>query len=214
MQVGIVVDPAAARVGRIGASDVLCPRRARSACRNIARVANPMYAAQAHDGARDQRSTQRLAAFVPIAFKAIDKLELRRDLHGKLAGILKSQTMCRQVALDNLYLALKSMLAGRVRWSVETMTRQPAAAAAWTLPSNEAWPSENEVWVGNRPAGKQTWRLLCVKRIRSIVMARPLTRRERCKSNRLEGQAAHADVRDGQKSRPSHDDASTPPAMC
>lgn len=28
-----------------------------------------------------------------------------------------------------------------------TMTRQPATAAARTLSSNEAWPSENEVWV-------------------------------------------------------------------
>ena len=47
-----------------------------------------------------------LSTFVPVAFKAIDKLELRRDLRGKLAGILKSQTMCRQVALDNLHFAI------------------------------------------------------------------------------------------------------------
>ena len=52
MQVGIIVDPTAARIGRIGTSDVLRPRRARSTCRNIAWVANPMHTAQAHDGAR------------------------------------------------------------------------------------------------------------------------------------------------------------------
>ena len=65
-----------------------------------------MHAAQAHYGTRGPALNQRLATFVPVAFKAIDKLELRRDLRGKLAGILKSQTMCRQVALDNLHLAV------------------------------------------------------------------------------------------------------------
>ena len=64
-----------------------------------------MHAAQAYDGAPGPALNQRLAAFVPIALKAIDKLELRRNLRGKLAGILKSQTMRRQVALDNLHLA-------------------------------------------------------------------------------------------------------------
>ena len=106
MQVGVVVDPTAARIGRIGTSGVLRPRRARSACRNIAWVANPMHTAQAHDGALGPTLNQRLAALVPIAFKAIDKAELRRNLRGKLAGILKSQTMCRQVALSNLHLAV------------------------------------------------------------------------------------------------------------
>ena len=65
-----------------------------------------MYAAQAHDGAFGPALNQRLAVFVPIALKAIDKLELRRDPRGKLAGVFKSQTMCRQVALDNLHLAI------------------------------------------------------------------------------------------------------------
>ena len=106
MQVAIIVDPTAARIGRIGTSDVLRPRRARSTCRNIAWVTNPMHAAQAHDGASGPALDQRLAALVPIAFKAIDKLELRRDLRGKLASILKSQTMCRQVALSNLHFAV------------------------------------------------------------------------------------------------------------
>ena len=106
MQVGIIVDPTAARIGRIGTSDILRPRRVRSTCRNIARVANPMHTAQAHDGALGPALNQRLAALVPIAFKAIDKAELRRNLRGKLASILKSQTMCRQVALDNLNLAI------------------------------------------------------------------------------------------------------------
>ena len=48
---------------------------------------------------------------------------------------------------------LASMLAGRVRWSVETMTRHPAAAAARTFSSNVAWPSENEVWVWQSTSG-------------------------------------------------------------
>ena len=112
MQVGIVVDPATKRIGRIGTSDALCSRRARGAGHDIARVANPMHAAQAHRGALGPALYQGLAAFVPIAFKAIDKLELRRDLRGKLAGILKSQAMCRQVALDDLHLAV-SIHAGR-----------------------------------------------------------------------------------------------------
>ncbi len=106
MQVGVVVDPTAKGNGRIGTSDVLRSRRARGACRSIARVTNPMHATQAHHGAFGPALNQRLAALVPIAFKAIDKLELRRDLRGKLASILKSQTVCRQVALDNLNLAI------------------------------------------------------------------------------------------------------------
>ena len=106
VQVGVIVDPTAARIGRVGTSDVLRPRRARSACRNIAWVANPMHAAQAYHGAFGPALNQRLAVFVPIALKAIDKLELRRDPRGKLAGVFKSQTMCRQVALDNLHLAI------------------------------------------------------------------------------------------------------------
>ena len=106
MQIGVIVDPAAARIGHIGTSDVLRPRRARSTCRNIAWVTNPMHTAQAHDGTSGPALDQRLAALVPIAFKAIDKLELRRDLRGKLAGILKSQMMCRQVALSNLHFAV------------------------------------------------------------------------------------------------------------
>ena len=104
MQVGVIVDPAAARIGRIGTSDVLRPRRPRGACRNISRVANPMHAAQAYDGALGPALNQRLAALVPIAFKTIDKAELRHNLRGKLASILKSQTMYRQVALSNLRL--------------------------------------------------------------------------------------------------------------
>ena len=68
---------------------------------------------------------QRLAALVPIAFKAIDKLELRRDLRGKLASILKSQTMCRQVALDNLHLAVGIHAGG----SGEVVGRDHDAAA-------------------------------------------------------------------------------------
>ena len=46
------------------------------------------------------------------------------------------------------------MLAGKVRWSVETMIRQPTAAAARTFSSNEAWPSENEVWVWQSTSGQ------------------------------------------------------------
>ena len=106
VQVGVVVDPTAKGIGCIGTSDVFRSRRTRGAGHDIAWVANPMHAAQAHDGALGPALNQRLAALVPIAFKAIDKLELRRDLRGKLAGILKSQTMCRQVALDNLHLAV------------------------------------------------------------------------------------------------------------
>ena len=112
MQVGVVVDPTAKGIGRIGASDVFCPRRSRSAGRNISRVANPMHAAQAHYGTRGPAPNQRLAALVPVAFKAIDKLELRRDLRGEFAGVLKGQTMCRQVTLDDLHLAV-SIHAGR-----------------------------------------------------------------------------------------------------
>ena len=100
VQVGVVVDPTAKGIGRIGASDVFRSRRTRGAGHDIARVANPMHAAQAHYGTRGPALNQRLAALVPIAFKAIDKLELRRDLRGKLAGVLKSQTMRRQVALE------------------------------------------------------------------------------------------------------------------
>ena len=106
MQVGVIVDPTAKGIGCIRTSDVLRPRRARSTCRNIAWVANPMHAAQAHYGTRGPALNQRLAALVPIAFKAIDKAELRRNLRGKLASILKSQTMCRQVALSNLHFAV------------------------------------------------------------------------------------------------------------
>ena len=106
MQVGVVVDPATKRIGRIGTSDALRSRRARGAGHDIARVANPMHAAQAHHGAPGPALNQGFAALVPIAFKAIDKLELRRDLRGKPAGVLKGQTMCRQVALDDLHLAV------------------------------------------------------------------------------------------------------------
>ena len=65
-----------------------------------------MHTAQAHDGALGPALNQRLAALVPIAFKAIDKAELRRNLRCKIASILKSQTMCRQVALSNLHFAV------------------------------------------------------------------------------------------------------------
>lgn len=106
MQVGVIVDPTAARIGRIGTNDVLCPRRTRGTGHDIAGVANPMHTAQAYDGALGPALNQRLAAFIPIALKAIDKLELRRDLRGELAGVLKGQAMRRQVALDNLYLAI------------------------------------------------------------------------------------------------------------
>ena len=106
MQVGVVVNPTAARIGCIGTSDVFRSRRARGAGHDIAWVANPMHAAQAHYGTRGPALNQRLATFVPVAFKAIDKLELRRDLRGELAGVLKCQAMCRQVALDNLHFAV------------------------------------------------------------------------------------------------------------
>ena len=106
MQVGIVVDPTAKGIGCIGARDVLCPCRARGACRNIARVANPVHAAQTYDGALGPVLYQGLAALVPIAFKTVDKGELRRNLRGEFAGVLKGQTMCRQVALDDLHLAV------------------------------------------------------------------------------------------------------------
>ena len=103
-----------------------------------------MHTAQAHYGTRGPAPNQRLAALVPVAFKAIDKLELRRDLRGELAGVLKGQTMCRQVALDNLHLAVGVHAGGQG----EVVGRDhDAAAAARTLSSNEAWPSENEVWV-------------------------------------------------------------------
>jgi hypothetical protein len=65
-----------------------------------------MHATQAYDGALGPALNQRLATLVPIAFKAIDKLELGCDLRGKLAGVLKGQTMYRQVAFDNLHLAV------------------------------------------------------------------------------------------------------------
>ena len=39
------------------------------------------------------------------------------------------------------------MLAGSVRWSVETSTEHPAEAAARTLSSKLASPSEKLVWV-------------------------------------------------------------------
>ena len=106
MQVGVVVDPAAERIGRIRASDVFRSRRARGAGHDIAGVADPVHAAQAHYGTRGPAFNQRLAAFVPIAFKAIDKLELRRNLRGEFAGVLKCQAMRRQVALDNLHFAV------------------------------------------------------------------------------------------------------------
>ena len=129
MQVGVVVDPTAARIGRIGTSGVLRPRRARSACRNIAWVANPMHTAQAHDGALGPTINQRLAALVPIAFKAIDKAELRRNLRGKLASSSKARRCAGRSPSVTCTSQLASMLAGRVRWSVETMTRQLAASS-------------------------------------------------------------------------------------
>ena len=106
VQVGVIVDPTAARIGRVGTSDVFRSRRTRGTGHDIAGVANPVHAAQAHHGALGPALYQGLATFVPIAFKAIDKLELRRNLRGKLAGVLKSQAMCRQVALDNLHFAV------------------------------------------------------------------------------------------------------------
>ena len=106
MQVGIVVDPAAKGIGCIGARDVFRSRRTRGAGHDIAWVANPMHAAQAHYGTRGPALNQRLATFVPVAFKAIDELELRRDLRGELAGVLKCQAMRRQIALDNLHFAV------------------------------------------------------------------------------------------------------------
>ena len=71
-----------------------------------------MHATQAYDGALGPALNQRLATLVPIAFKAIDKLELGCDLRGKLASVLKSQAVHRQVALDDLHLAV-SIHAGR-----------------------------------------------------------------------------------------------------
>ena len=65
-----------------------------------------MYAAQAHHGAIGPALNQGLAAFIPIALKTIDKLELRCNLRSELAGLLKSQAMRRQVVLDNLHLAV------------------------------------------------------------------------------------------------------------
>ena len=106
MQVGVIVDPAAARIGRIGTSDVLRSRRTRGTGHDIAWVANPVHTAQAHDGALGPALNQRLAALVPIAFETVDKGEFWRNLSGKIASVLKSQTMCRQVALDDLHLAV------------------------------------------------------------------------------------------------------------
>ena len=125
MQVGIVVDPAAARVGRIGARDVLCPCRARSAGHDIARIANPVHTAQAHYGTLGPALHQGLAALVPIAFKTVDKGELRRDLRGELAGVLKGQAMRRQVALDNLHFAVGVHAGGQG----EVVSRDHDAAA-------------------------------------------------------------------------------------
>ena len=106
VQVGVVVDPTAKGIGCIGTSDVFRSRRTRGAGHDIAWVTNPMHTAQAHDGASGPALDQRLAALVPIAFKAIDKLKLRRDLRSELAGVLKCQTMRRQAALDDLHLAV------------------------------------------------------------------------------------------------------------
>ena len=112
MQVSVVVDPTAKGIGCIGARDILCSCRARGACRNIAWVTNPVHAAQAYDGALGPALYQGLAALVPIAFKTVDKGELRRNLRGEFAGVLKGQAMCRQVTLDDLHLAV-SIHAGR-----------------------------------------------------------------------------------------------------
>ena len=65
-----------------------------------------MHAAKAYDGALGPALYQGLATLVPIAFKTVDKAELRSDLRGEFAGVLKGQTMCRQVTLDNLYFAV------------------------------------------------------------------------------------------------------------
>ena len=46
------------------------------------------------------------------------------------------------------------MLAGRVRWSVDTMIRQPAAAAARMFSSNVGSPSEKRVWVWQSTMGR------------------------------------------------------------
>ena len=106
VQVGVVVDPTAKGIGCIGASDVFRFRRTRGTGHDIAWVANPMHAAKAYDGALGPALYQGLATLVPIAFKTVDKGELRSDLRGEFAGVLKGQTMCRQVTLDNLYFAV------------------------------------------------------------------------------------------------------------
>ena len=106
MQVGIVVDPTAKGIGCIGTSDVFRSRRTRGTGHDIAGVANPVHAAQAYDGVLGPALNKRLATLVPIAFKTVDKGELRRNLRGEFAGVLKGQTMCRQVALDDLHLAV------------------------------------------------------------------------------------------------------------
>ena len=91
-----------------------------------------MHTAQTYDGALGPALNQRLAALVPIAFKAIDKLELRRNLRGKLAGVLKCQTMRRQVALDNLYFAVGVHAGGQG----EVVSRDHNAAAGRSSGAN------------------------------------------------------------------------------
>ena len=113
VQVGVIVDPAAARIGRIGTSDVLRSRRTRGTGHDIAWVANPVHTAQAHDGALGPALNQRLAALVPIAFETVDKGEFWRNLSGKIASVLKSQTMRREVALSNLHLAVSIHAGGQ-----------------------------------------------------------------------------------------------------
>ena len=95
------------------------------------------------------------------------------------------------------------------------MARQPAAAAARTLSSNEACPSENEVWVWQSTSGQAGMATpLHVANPLHCNGATPDAPGTLQVETDRKGQAAHADVRDGQKSRPSHDDTPTPPAMC
>ena len=124
MQVGVVVDPAAERIGRIRASDASVP--AVPAAPAMISPGSPIQCTLPKRTMHPRTSlNQRLATFVPVAFKAIDKLKLRRDLRGKPAGVLKRQAMRRQVALDNLHFAVGVHAGGQG----EVVSRDHNAAA-------------------------------------------------------------------------------------
>ena len=103
--VAAVVDPSGTASREVGLRHARSPIGSGRPRGYITRIPDPVDASQAEHRAGAPPLHERLASFVPIAFKAVDELQLRGDLRRQLPCRLEGATMRGELHFG--YLALE-----------------------------------------------------------------------------------------------------------